>query len=189
MSGTLSRRKMILVVCGFLFWGYRLSDLGLVLINPANRESTVIDYQFGNSSSCLRTYFAYLVCVRAKSGCQHVPGHCFEIFRTVQFTYYVSVVYWPKMFIASLNITSLTTNLTKRLLSTSCSLRSRNPLELSYNVYDKVKSDPNTSPVLILHGLFGSKSNWNSLSKAFHQKTHPTRKVMFDYCSLLVIIL
>ncbi|XP_055635477.1 protein ABHD11-like [Toxorhynchites rutilus septentrionalis] len=77
----------------------------------------------------------------------------------------------------SLNIATVASILTKRLLSTSCSLQNRSPLELSYTVYDKTKGDPNTPPVLILHGLFGSKSNWNSLSKAFQQKTNPTRKI------------
>ncbi|XP_053695747.1 protein ABHD11-like [Sabethes cyaneus] len=52
------------------------------------------------------------------------------------------------------------------------------PLELSYNVYDTIQSSTvHGSPVLILHGLFGSKFNWNSLSKAFHQKTKPTRAI------------
>ncbi|XP_055544997.1 protein ABHD11-like [Wyeomyia smithii] len=51
------------------------------------------------------------------------------------------------------------------------------PLELSFNVYDMVQSASHGSPVLVLHGLFGSKYNWNSLSKAFHQKTKPTRKI------------
>ncbi|XP_055600402.1 protein ABHD11-like [Uranotaenia lowii] len=67
--------------------------------------------------------------------------------------------------------------LPKRSLSTFGPLRNLVPVELSYNVYEKTKSDPQTPPLLILHGLFGSKSNWNSLSKAFNQKTKPVRKI------------
>lgn len=63
-----------------------------------------------------------------------------------------------------------------RCFATSAS-RQIVPLELSYSVYDKLPSDQTTPPVLILHGLFGSKFNWNSLSKAFHQKTKPTRRI------------
>lgn len=75
------------------------------------------------------------------------------------------------------------------------------PLQLSYNSYEDLSSDPTTPPVLIMHGLcvnthiyypfkpltdwpiffhlglFGSKQNWRSISKAIHSKTKPTRKV------------
>ncbi|XP_001863078.2 protein ABHD11 [Culex quinquefasciatus] len=64
-----------------------------------------------------------------------------------------------------------------RYISTTNPLRYLAPVELSYTVYDKVASDSSTPPVLVLHGLFGSKANWNSLSKAFHQKTKPIRKI------------
>ncbi|XP_062552504.1 sn-1-specific diacylglycerol lipase ABHD11-like [Armigeres subalbatus] len=72
---------------------------------------------------------------------------------------------------------SLCNILVKNQLSTSSQLGSVNPVDLSYNVYENNPSDELTPPVLILHGLFGSKLNWNSLSKAFHQKTKPTRKI------------
>ncbi|XP_058822556.1 protein ABHD11-like [Topomyia yanbarensis] len=65
----------------------------------------------------------------------------------------------------------------KRSIFTASVLRNLVPVELSYIAYDTVKSESNGAPVLILHGLFGSKFNWNSLSKAFHQKTKPTRKI------------
>jgi abhydrolase domain-containing protein 11 len=42
-------------------------------------------------------------------------------------------------------------------------------VNLAYNVYDKFDSNPKTE-LIVLHGLFGSKSNWNSLSKAFNMK-------------------
>lgn len=71
----------------------------------------------------------------------------------------------------------LCNKLVKNQLSTKSDLGNVNPVELSYNVYENNHSDELTPPVLLLHGLFGSKLNWNSLSKAFHQKTKPTRKI------------
>lgn len=69
------------------------------------------------------------------------------------------------------------TFLSKHKFSTTSQLRTVVPVELSYNVYDTIESSSQAAPVLVLHGLFGSKFNWNSLSKAFHQKTKPTRKI------------
>lgn len=65
----------------------------------------------------------------------------------------------------------------KKAFSTSSKLRCAIPVELSFNAYDNIQSETNAAPVLVLHGLFGSKFNWNSLSKAFHQKTKPTRTI------------
>lgn len=47
------------------------------------------------------------------------------------------------------------------------------PVKLAYASYESMKEKPNatTHPIVIMHGLFGSKNNWNSLSKAIHQKT------------------
>lgn len=81
------------------------------------------------------------------------------------------------------------------------------PLPMSYNSYEDLSSDPTTPPVIIMHGsytketlfnrkcyhfvelclifpfwltgLFGSKQNWRSISKAIHSKSNPTRKVCF----------
>ncbi|XP_058453052.1 protein ABHD11-like [Malaya genurostris] len=69
------------------------------------------------------------------------------------------------------------TSLTKRSVTTVSVSREIVPVDLSYNTYDNISSPTFGSPVLILHGLFGSKFNWNSLSKAFHLKTKPTRKI------------
>lgn len=55
---------------------------------------------------------------------------------------------------------------------------SHSPVKLAYASYESTKelsSESAKSPILIMHGLFGSKSNWNSLSKSIHQKTN--RKV------------
>lgn len=42
-------------------------------------------------------------------------------------------------------------------------------VKLSYASYDASKSDK--PPVIIMHGLFGSKNNWNTLAKAINQQT------------------
>jgi len=40
-----------------------------------------------------------------------------------------------------------------------------------------IQIKPKANPLVIMHGLFGSKSNWNSLCKAFAQKTNPPRNI------------
>lgn len=52
------------------------------------------------------------------------------------------------------------------------------PVKLAYTSYESVKNNEEDArePVIIMHGLFGSKNNWNSLSKAIHEKTK--RKVV-----------
>ncbi|XP_057322391.1 protein ABHD11-like [Microplitis mediator] len=45
------------------------------------------------------------------------------------------------------------------------------PVKLSYVSYDTFKSSSELSPVIIMHGLFGSKNNWNSLAKSINQQT------------------
>lgn len=43
---------------------------------------------------------------------------------------------------------------------------------MSYTSYETTKPNADVDcPVIIMHGLLGSKSNWNSLSKAIHNKT------------------
>lgn len=71
-------------------------------------------------------------------------------------------------------------------LHSSCSQCLRNnllstaPVKLSYTSYESIKENkrnPNKEyPIIIMHGLFGSKSNWNTLSKSIHRKTK--RKVI-----------
>ena len=47
------------------------------------------------------------------------------------------------------------------------------PVKLAYTSYESTKDDEQQklAPILIMHGLFGSKNNWNTLSKAIHQST------------------
>lgn len=57
-------------------------------------------------------------------------------------------------------------------------------VDLAYAAYETTKNvESDTPPPLIIHhGLLGSKANWNSLSKAFHQKTLPQRKIIAVDC-------
>jgi len=41
---------------------------------------------------------------------------------------------------------------------------------MAYSSYESTKA-PSTCPLVIMHGLLGSKSNWRSLSKSLHAKT------------------
>lgn len=55
------------------------------------------------------------------------------------------------------------------------------PVDLSYATYENTRSyipDEVPAPLIVMHGLFGSKANWNSHCKAFHQQTIPQRKVI-----------
>lgn len=69
-----------------------------------------------------------------------------------------------------------------RLLPTQHSFQ---PLALSHrllhnlasNTYDKEPSSEDTAPIVIMHGLFGSRKNWGTISKALNANTKPTRKV------------
>lgn len=52
------------------------------------------------------------------------------------------------------------------------------PVKLAYVSYESMggnKSIASEQPIIIMHGLFGSKTNWNLLSKTIHRDTN--RKV------------
>ncbi|XP_059487217.1 protein ABHD11-like [Neocloeon triangulifer] len=44
------------------------------------------------------------------------------------------------------------------------------PIQMAYSSYE-LTSIPSISPLIIMHGLLGSKSNWRSLSKSLHAQT------------------
>lgn len=46
-------------------------------------------------------------------------------------------------------------------------------VDLAYASYESTSDNENSSspPLVILHGLLGSKNNWNSMSKAIHKTT------------------
>lgn len=51
--------------------------------------------------------------------------------------------------------------------------RSVTPVKLAYASYESMKGNKDNpkEPIMIMHGLFGSKNNWSTLSKAIHQQT------------------
>lgn len=54
------------------------------------------------------------------------------------------------------------------------------PVPLAFTSYEKLYKGTNVAeePLIICHGLFGSRNNWNSLCKAIHAKSVPTRKII-----------
>lgn len=63
----------------------------------------------------------------------------------------------------------------RRCLSTAETLE---PIKMSYATYESTIAPNNISPLIVMHGLFGSKSNWKSLCKAIQKKSNPSRKVI-----------
>ncbi|KAL1500823.1 hypothetical protein ABEB36_006259 [Hypothenemus hampei] len=52
------------------------------------------------------------------------------------------------------------------------------PVKLAHTAYENSTRTEEKSPLLILHGLFGSKQNWISICKAYAQKLKPSRTVI-----------
>lgn len=85
------------------------------------------------------------------------------------------------MLLSKLNIRLLSRNVlnncklllpTARKLSTTS--ENAETVELAYSSYESTAEDAVTTtrpPLIILHGLLGSKNNWNSMSKAIHRAT------------------
>lgn len=65
----------------------------------------------------------------------------------------------------------------KRNVSITSNYRQLEAINMSYASYESTNA-VTASPLLIMHGLFGSKTNWNSLSKVLQQKTEPQRKII-----------
>lgn len=73
---------------------------------------------------------------------------------------------------------SILQNFIKRHLSLTRNVNERGEaINMAYATYESTTTIT-SSPLLIMHGLFGSKTNWNSLSKALQQKTEPQRKII-----------
>lgn len=65
--------------------------------------------------------------------------------------------------------------------STNITEETYEPVNISYATYESTRSyipNEEPAPLIVMHGLFGSRTNWNSHCKAFHQKTVPQRKVI-----------
>ena len=55
------------------------------------------------------------------------------------------------------------------------------PVKLAY---DALEGDPSleSSPIVIMHGLFGSKNNWSSLAKKMNFELARTVSILFTQC-------
>ncbi|KAF2880817.1 hypothetical protein ILUMI_25350 [Ignelater luminosus] len=54
-------------------------------------------------------------------------------------------------------------------------------VNMSFTTYEgsmTSSSSTESPPLIVMHGLFGAKRNWNSLCKVFHQKMIPQRKII-----------
>lgn len=58
----------------------------------------------------------------------------------------------------------------------NCGLFCSPPVQLAYDSIDASSYGEDLPPLVILHGLFGSKTNWRTLGKHFHRETG--RKVL-----------
>lgn len=69
------------------------------------------------------------------------------------------------------NSSKLLSTFTTRLLSSTS--ENAETVDLAYASYESTGDDDSSSgpPLIILHGLLGSKNNWNSMSKAIHRTT------------------
>ena len=58
------------------------------------------------------------------------------------------------------------------------------PVRLAYDSIDSNSDGEDLPPLVILHGLFGSKTNWRTLARHFHKQTgrKVTLKLQFLLC-------
>lgn len=58
-------------------------------------------------------------------------------------------------------------------LFSTTSNSSLQPVQMAYSSYEYTKAPPPSDPkhLIVMHGMMGSRSNWNSLSKVLHTKT------------------
>lgn len=65
-----------------------------------------------------------------------------------------------------------------RLMKTQNAVKPK-PVLMSYASYESTQSSSERiPPLIVMHGLFGSKGNWNSLCKAMQSKSNPSRKII-----------
>ncbi|CAH0549435.1 unnamed protein product [Brassicogethes aeneus] len=64
--------------------------------------------------------------------------------------------------------------------SFSDNTKSQDGVNMAYSSYETTMSIPNEpTPLVIFHGLFGSKSNWNAFSKVYHNMGKPGKRRVF----------
>ncbi|CAH2093732.1 unnamed protein product [Euphydryas editha] len=77
--------------------------------------------------------------------------------------------------IISKSIPKLCTNILWRqypvILRSATTTSNAETVDLAYSSYESTDSTSPLPPLVILHGLLGSKNNWNSMSKAIHKTT------------------
>ncbi|XP_076662606.1 sn-1-specific diacylglycerol lipase ABHD11 [Halictus rubicundus] len=91
--------------------------------------------------------------------------------KTINFRYLISrnifVQHWRQDFVNS--------SLSSKCIHTNATFPT--PVKVAYASYESVKgTGASKNPIIIMHGLFGSKNNWNMLSKSLHEQTD--RKVI-----------
>ncbi|KAG5859603.1 hypothetical protein JTB14_037051 [Gonioctena quinquepunctata] len=91
-----------------------------------------------------------------------------------------TVTCYIRMFSNTLKNVPLLYTRTQQVIRYASSSETLEPVKMVYTTYESTTSDTNkeASPLMIMHGLFGSKSNWNSLCKAYNQKLIPPRKLI-----------
>ena len=63
---------------------------------------------------------------------------------------------------------------------------SSDAVDLSFQSYDSGSpSKSDDVPIYVMHGLLGSKSNWNFLSKSIHMKTK-RKVILFHLCEWIL---
>lgn len=68
---------------------------------------------------------------------------------------------------------------TTKTLSRNATNNGPTPISMAYVSYENTSTTtPKGSPLLILHGLYGAKSNWQSICKAMQLKLKPERKII-----------
>lgn len=78
--------------------------------------------------------------------------------------------------LSNLTYTSVMRHATTKNRENHYGLFLSSPVQLAYESIDASSYGEELPPLVILHGLFGSKTNWKTLGKHFHRETG--RKVL-----------